>query len=159
MPEKAKKKSQATHHDADLLLKLYDLRREAVMRRARAFMTTEFWPQTYEEFKDVATGFGAEKNAWFRQVISYWDMAAVLVIDGILDEDLFFKTCGEPYFLYTKFKPFIEQIRKDLNNPDFMARIEQLATATPQARERIAAQEAFMRMRGEANKTASSGGN
>ena len=131
------KKSKATHNDADLILKLYDLRREAIMRKARDFMTAQFWPQSFGEFKAVAVSFGTEQNAWFRQVWTYWDMACAIVLSGAIDEDLFFKSNGEPYFIYAKFKPFIEPLRKEINNPDFMANTEKLVTKSSQVRARV----------------------
>lgn len=134
---KKSKKSKATPKDADLMLKLYDLRREPVLRKARDFMTSRFWPQNYAEFKDVVGAFGTEQNAWFRQVWTYWDMAAAMVLDGAIDHDLFFKCNGEPYFLYAKLKPFLSQARKDFDNPEFMTRVEELANKTPEARERV----------------------
>ncbi|HEY6249373.1 MAG TPA: hypothetical protein VI685_05400, partial [Candidatus Angelobacter sp.] len=108
MAKKAKK-SKATAQDADLILKLYDLRREAVLRKARDFMAAQFWPQNYGEFKAVISAFGTEQNAWLRQVWTYWDMACAIVLSGAINEDLFCKANGEPFFLYAKFKPYIEQ--------------------------------------------------
>ena len=131
------KKGKATAQDAELILKLYDLRREPVLRKARDFMTSQFWPQSYGEFKAVVTAFGTEQNAWFRQTFGYWDMACVLALNGTINEEVFFETNGEPYFLYAKFKPFIEQIRKDVNNPEFMAHVEQMANRTTKSKERI----------------------
>lgn len=131
------KRSKATPKDADLILKLYDLRREATIRKARDFMAAQFWPQTYEEFKAVVLAFGSEHNAWLRQVLTYWDMAAAMVLGGAIDEHLFFQCNGEPYFYYAKFKPFIESIRKDTNSPEFMAQIEELANSTPEAKDRV----------------------
>lgn len=136
MAKKARK-SKATAQDAELILKLYDLRRETVIRKARDFMTSQFWPQNYGEFKAVVFAFGTEQNAWLRQVWTYWDMACAMVLNGTINEDLFFKTNGEPFFLYAKFKPFVEQIRKDLNGPEFMANIEELANKTAEAKERV----------------------
>lgn len=144
---KKSKKSKATPKDADLILKLYDLRREATMRKARGFMTMEFWPQNYGEFKAVLGAFGTEQNAWFRQVWTYWDMAAAIVLDGAIDHDLFFKCNAEPYFLYAKFKPFLGQARKDFDNPEFMTRVEELANKTPEARERVKRLEGRVRAR------------
>ncbi len=136
MPKKTKR-SKATPKDADLILKLYDLRREPTMRKARDFMAAQFWPQNYAEFKAVTFAFGTEQNGWFRQVWTYWDMAAAMVLHGAIDEGLFFTCNGEPYFYYAKFKSFIEQTRKDLNSPEFMAHIEELANKTPESRDRI----------------------
>ena len=144
MAKKAKR-SKATPKDADLILKLYDLRREATLRRARTFLSSQFWPRNYDEFKALATAFGTEQNAWFRMAWTYWDMAAAMVLNGAIDEELFFQCNGEPYFYYTKFKPYIEQFRKDLNFPEFMANIEELATKTPEARERVKGMEERIR--------------
>lgn len=146
MAKKAKR-SKATPQDAELILKLYDLRREATMRKARDFMAAQFWPQNYGEFKTVALGFGTEQNAWLRMVWTYWDMAAAMVLNGAIDEQLFFKCNGEPYFYYAKFKSFIDPLRNDMNNPDFMAHIEELANKTPQARERVKRLEARIQSR------------
>ena len=73
---------KATAEDARLVLKLYDLRREAEMRKARHFMTAEFWPKDADEFIKVANALGTQENAWLRQVGGYWDMAAALVLHG-----------------------------------------------------------------------------
>src|SRR5215510_1315511 len=144
---KKTKKSKATPTDADLILKLYDLRREPTMRKARDFMATQFWPQSFEGFKAVAASFGTEPNAWFRQVWTYWDMACAMVLSGAINEDLFFKTNGEPYFYYAKFHSFIEQTRKELNSPEFMAHMEELCNKTPEARERVKRLEARIQAR------------
>ena len=141
------KSSRATAQDAELILKLYDLRREPVMRKARNFMATEFWPQNYDQFKAVVSAFGTEQNAWLRQVWTYWDMAAAMVLKGAINEDLFFETSGEPYFYYAKFKSFIDQTRKDFNSPEFMANIETLVNKTPQAKDRVKRLEARIKAR------------
>jgi hypothetical protein len=134
---KKTRKSKATPQDAELILKLYDLRREAVIRKSRDFMTSQFWPQNYGEFKAVVAAFGTEHNACLRQVWSYWDMACAMVLNGTINEDLFFATNAEPYFLYAKFKPYLEQTRRDMNNPEFMAHIEELVTKSAEGRERV----------------------
>ena len=144
---KKNRRSTASAKDAELILKLYNLRREAVIRKARDFLITQFWPQSYDDFKPLVASFGSEQNAWLRQVWTYWDMACTMVLTGVINEELFFDTCAEPYFLYAKFKPFIEQTRKDFNNPDFMVHIEALANKTPRARERVKRLEARIKMR------------
>ena len=136
MARKAKR-SKATPEDADLILKLYDLRRETVMRQARDFVITQFWPENYGEFKAVSFAVGTEHSAWLRQVLTFWDMAAALVLSGAVNENLFFQCNAEPYFLYAKFKAFIEPMRKDMSVPDFMAHLEELASKTAEARERV----------------------
>jgi len=122
--------------DAQLILQLYNLRREPVMRVARKFMTAEFWPQNYEEFKSVLTAYGTEPNAWFRQVLTYWNMVAAMVLRGTLNEQLFFDCNGEPYFLWAKFGEYIPQARKDQVDPEFLSHLEKL-TSKPAAKKRI----------------------
>jgi hypothetical protein len=122
--------------DAQLILQLYNLRREPVMRVARKFMVSEFWPQNYDEFKAVLTAYGTEPNAWFRQSLTYWNMAAAMVLQGAVNEELFFATNGEPYFLWAKFGEYIPQARKDQIDPEFLSHLEKL-TSKPAAKKRI----------------------
>jgi hypothetical protein len=124
--------------DAKVIMQLYDLRREPVMRAARKFMVSEFWPQNYEEFKTVVTGYGTEPNAWLRQVLTYWNMVAAMVLQGAVNEQLFFETNNEPYFLWAKFGDYIAQARKDQIDPRFLSHLEKLATK-PAAKQRIKA--------------------
>ena len=96
--------------DGELILKLYQLRTEAVMRKARAWMTGEFWPSTADEFFAVQTDSGSEKNAWLRQVVTYWEMAASLVLHGALSADLFVDCNPEPFFILAKLTPILPEI-------------------------------------------------
>lgn len=121
------KAKKATAQDAQTIIQLYDLRREPVMRAARKFMISEFWPQNYDEFKAVLLGYGTEQNAYLRQVITYWDMACAMVVQGALSEDLFFESTGEPYFLFTKFGTYLAQARKDSLNIDLGRNLEKVA--------------------------------
>jgi hypothetical protein len=84
----------ATYQDADLLLKLYDMRREEKLRAARAWFTRDFSAQSFSEALDKYPP-GSEHNAYFRMVATYWDMAAAFVVRGILHEELFFDTSNE----------------------------------------------------------------
>ena len=90
------KKASAT--DAQLLMQLYDLRREAEMRRARQWWLSEFWPDSADDFLKVAMTPGTKENNWMRQVASYWGMAASSVLQGALSEELFLRpaSSGEP---------------------------------------------------------------
>jgi hypothetical protein len=123
-------------NDAQIILQLYELRSETVMRAARKFMVSEFWPQSYDDFKAVLTAYGTEQNAWFRQALTYWNMAAALVLQGAVHEELFFATNGEPYFLWAKFGEYIPQARKDHIDREFLLHLEKLASK-PRARKRI----------------------
>ena len=128
--------AKAKAEDARVILKLYDLHREPVMRAARKFVVSEFWPQNYDEFKAVVTGYGTEPNAWFRQVLTYWNMAAAMVLQGAVNEELFFATNNESYFLWAKFGDYIPQARKDQIDPEFLSHLEKL-TSKPAAKKRI----------------------
>jgi hypothetical protein len=127
---------KAKAEDARVIMQIYDLRREPVMRAARKYVVSEFWPQNYEEFKTVVTGYGTEPNAWFRQVLTYWNMVAAMVLQGAVNEDLFFASNGEPYFLWAKFGHYIPQARKDQIDPEFLLHLEKLVSK-PKAKKRI----------------------
>jgi hypothetical protein len=124
--------------EAQLILQMYDLRREAVMRRARTYVVAEFWPQSYDEFKAVVTGYGTEPNAWFRQVLTYWNMVAAMVLRGAVNDQLFYETQTEPYFLWAKFGEHIAQARKDQIDPEFLSHLDKLMSK-PVAKKRIKA--------------------
>jgi|ERR1700691_2805762 hypothetical protein len=130
---------KATAHDAHLILKLYDLRREAEMRKARSWFTTEFWPQSAADCLKVANAFPSQENSWMRQVGGYWDMAASLVLHGALHEELFLQPgfCGEMFFIFAKLRPFLKEIREKMGNPDVFGNIEKVATGSKLARKRL----------------------
>ncbi|HEY6272022.1 MAG TPA: hypothetical protein VIX19_08520 [Terriglobales bacterium] len=127
---------KATTHDAQVLMQLYDLRREPVLRAARKFMTTEFWPQGYDEFRALMFDYGSERNAFARQCLTYWDMAAAMVLYGAVHEELFFAANGEPYFLFAKFGEYLPLLRKEYVTPEFLTHLEQLANR-PQGKQRV----------------------
>lgn len=135
------KEKKATAQDAQIILHLYELRGEAVMRAARKFMVSEFWPQNYDEFKAVLTGYGTEQNAYLRQVLTYWDMAAAMVVQGAVHEELFFQSNNEPYFLWAKFGEYLPQSRNDFATPFFCLNLEKLAQRPP-AQKRVKALQA-----------------
>jgi|SRR5580658_2502028 hypothetical protein len=114
----------ATPADAEIVLGLYQLRTEAVMREARAWMTGEFWPTTAEEFFAVSTNPAHPHNAHFRQVISYWEMAAAMVLHGAVSAELFVDCNGEGFFLLAKFAPILDEIRA--KNPGFLVKTSEL---------------------------------
>ena len=120
---------KATHADADLILKLYHARREAEIRKARHWWTTTFWPQSADDVLKIQRAIDTQENAWFRQVIGYWNIAASFVKHGVLSEDLFFEGsfCGEMFFIYAKLEPFLKEIRERMQNPTFLANLEAMA--------------------------------
>lgn len=121
--------------DADLILKLYDLRREATMREARNWMFT-FNPTSVQDVIEVLLG---EHSGHYRMVISYWDMAAAMVNNGAIDEQLFNETNGEHLFVYSKIQPVIEETRTLFGNPDFLRNLETLVKRIPDSEKKITA--------------------
>jgi len=134
--EAVSKEKKASAKDAQVLIQLYDLRRETLMRAARKFMVSEFWPQTYDEFKALMLDFGSERNAFARQCLTYWDMAAAMVLHGAVDEDLFHATNGEPYFLFAKYGQYLPQLRGEYIASDFLKNLEALANR-PKGKQRV----------------------
>jgi len=127
----------ATPADAEIILKLYQLRTEAVMREARAWITSEFWPKTAEECFAVLDNPKDPHNAWFRQVTSYWEMAAALVLHGAVSAELFLDCNGEGFFLLAKFSPFLEKIRERI--PGFLLKTSDLVSRYSVAAQRYEA--------------------
>ena len=108
---------------ADLILKLYDLRREETMRKARNWLFT-FNPTSTEDVNK--TMMDPEVGGFLRMVFSYWDMAAALVNHGAIDEDMFCDTNGEYYGVFAKIQPFIEELRTQWQAPEAFANLEKL---------------------------------
>ena len=127
---------KATAEDAQIIVKLYDLRREVEMRKARHWYAG-WWPASAEDILQVLNGFGTQENAWFRQVNGYWDMAASFVLRGALNEELFFDSGGEMWFILAKLQPFLEQVRQKANIPQGFMRVETVAMRTKNGRDRL----------------------
>ncbi|MCI0337953.1 MAG: hypothetical protein L0226_10270 [Acidobacteria bacterium] len=127
----------ATPQDADLIIKLYDLRREKTMRKARNYVFAQFFPQTAEDVKALfADRKHPEYNAYFRQVTSYWDMAAAMVNHGAIDRDLFFDTNGEFFAVWAKVGDIITDLREFMG-PNFLVNLEKLVASHPNAEQRV----------------------
>jgi len=123
------------YESADLLLKLYDLRREPVLRKARAWFREEFHPQTAQ---DVLAAYRGKRSAYYRMVTTYWGMAATLVLHGAIDEQMFADANGEHIMVYGKLQPFLAELRGLLNNPGYLDRLEQVILRMPDAQARLA---------------------
>jgi hypothetical protein len=128
-----------TAADAELILKLYDLRRESEMRKARSWWLNEFWPQNADDFAKIARAMGSQENNWLRQVGGYWSMAASFVLQGVLNEELFIQPAvsGEMYFLLAKVHPFLEELREKMGDPHLFGNIEKVITKSKFGRERL----------------------
>jgi hypothetical protein len=118
---------------AELIMKLYDLRREEVMRQARNWFFT-FNPESIEDIQRAAMG---EHSAYYRMVTTYWDMACSFVNHGAIDAEMFNDAAGEQVFIFAKIQPFLEQIRA-ASNPTYLQHLEKQIMSMPNAEERIA---------------------
>jgi len=127
----------ATPADAEIILKLYELRTEPVMRQARAWIGGEFWPKTAADFFAVFDNPGDPHNPWLRQVITYWEMAAAMVLHGAVSAELFVDCNGEGFFLLAKFAPFLDAVREKY--PTFMGKTSELVNRFSTAAQRYEA--------------------
>jgi hypothetical protein len=125
--------------DAQLILQLYDLRREAELRKARNWWTSEFWPQSADDFLKVVQAMGAPENNWLRQVSSYWSMAASFALHGAIDIDFFLQPSisGEMVFIFAKVHPFLKELREKMGDPQMFGNIERVITGSKFGRERL----------------------
>jgi hypothetical protein len=128
-----------TTADAHLILELYDLRREAEMRKARSWFAGEFFPQSADDFLKVARAMGTQENAWLRQVSGYWGIVTSFVLAGVLNEELFLQPgfSGELFLIYAKIHPIVKDLRKVLNDPEFYLNIEKAVTRSKWGKNRL----------------------
>ena len=134
---------------AELILKLYDLRREPVMREARNW----FFAFNPESFEDVQRAVMSEHSAYLRMVTTYWDMACSFVNHGAIDAEMFNDANGEQVFVFAKLQPFLEQLRAAVS-PNYMKHLEQAVTAMPDAEARVARVREMTRRMAEARAAA-----
>ena len=128
-----------TTADAQLILQLYDLRREAEMRKARNWWAADFFPENADDFLKVSWAMGTQENNWLRQVSSYWGLAASFVLQGVLNEDLFLQPgfSGEMFLIYAKLHPFIKELREKAGDPHIFLNVEKVITHTKWGRDRL----------------------
>jgi hypothetical protein len=136
----------ATTADAEVMMRLYELRREETLRQARCFLIFDFQPKTLEELRAVSRDVKAKENVHWRQAMSYWEMAATFVLRGAVDPDLFLDSNGEGILLYAKFHHFHAETEKESGNP-FMRHTAALIAKYPAAN---AMHETFLKMFGPA---------
>jgi hypothetical protein len=122
----------ATTADAEVLMRLYELRGEETLRQARRFMVFDFQPKTLEELRAVSRNVKAPENVYWRQALSYWEMAHSLVLRGAVDPDLFLDSSGEGILIYAKFHHFHIETEKESGNP-FMRQTAALIATYPAA--------------------------
>ena len=128
---------KATAADAEICMKLLELRREAEMRKAREFVNFKFQPKSADDVLKLMQSMGAQENAWMRMVFSFWDYAASLIIHDVVHPDLFLAWNGEMVFFYAKFSPYLKEIRQAMEYPEFLMNVQKAVTGSSDARKRL----------------------
>ncbi len=131
------KPKHATTAQAELLLHLYELRREPVMREARSYIGGRFAPASADEIVALITS-GSREGSFILQVFGYWDMVAAFVLHDVLPASLVYDTCQEMYFQYSKLQPHLPDVRRQMNLPEWMCSIEAVVEGSKSGRKRIA---------------------
>ena len=128
--------SSTPYESATLLIRLYELRREPMMREARNWYTRSFHPASLEDILQTVAG---PNSAHFRMVTSYWDMAASFVANGAIDEQMFTDANGEHVIVFSRIEPFLEEYRAKTGNPRYLGSLEAIVMRMPDAKARLAA--------------------
>ena len=116
--------------DSLVILKLYEIRSEALMREARRWFFSKFAPKSGKEIVQLLRS-GERESAFYRMVTSHWDVAAALVNNGGVDEKLFLDANSEHVVVFAKLQPFIAEIRETIGEPDYLAHLERLVLKAP----------------------------
>ncbi|MEP7116462.1 MAG: hypothetical protein ABI880_02700 [Acidobacteriota bacterium] len=117
--------SRPTYDDANLILRLYEMRREDRMRDARAWFTAQFRPKKWEELATLVPP-GSTENASYRMVISYWDMVASFVVGGVLNQELFYQSGRELLVVFERLRQVLPGIREAYKDPSYLANLERV---------------------------------
>ena len=128
---------QVTHEQVNLMLHLYEMRREPVMREARAWFIANFHPQTPEDVMKICPP-GSKENSYLRQVSSYWEMVANIVSRGLIDEEFFFENSGEQWVVWECIRPIAAGWRALFKNPYAWSKLEEHCTRYEAWREKRA---------------------
>ena len=130
-------KDHPDHHDAELVIRLYELRREGVMRAARDAIYEQFTPKSYADLKEVHANRKHPLNAAYRQVGAYWEMVYGMAKHGIVHADFLLENNGEGFFLLAKVHPFLKELRAETSPAQFQ-NAEWAATHTEEGKTRFA---------------------
>ena len=139
----------ATEHESMMgILKLYELRSEETMRKARDWFATRFYPESTQDILNVLV---SKRSADFRMVVSYWDMATAFVVLGAIDDEMFNAINTEHVAVYAKLQPFLEELRAMPGVPPYLylKHLEPVVLRLPDAQERIAVMRRYMKSRRE----------
>jgi hypothetical protein len=137
------KTKRATPEQVELILHLYELRREAVMREARSFVGGPFVPKSDDELVSIITR-GGKETGFVLQVYGDWDMVCAFVLHGVLSEPLVYDTCQEMYFQFAKIDPYLKGFGRAMHLAEWMQSLETVAAGSPRGRKRLAAMRASL---------------
>jgi hypothetical protein len=126
-------KETPDHHDAELVLRVYEMRREAVLRESRSALQQRFWPKQADDVMAV-TKADHPLNAAFRQVSTYWEMVYGMVRHGIVHPGYFLESNGEGLFHFAKMEPYVEHYRREVHSPLAFRNVQWVATECPEGR-------------------------
>ena len=115
---------QATHEQVNLMLHLYELRREPKLREARDWFGANFHVKTGEDVMRLCPP-GSKENTYMRMVVGYWEMVASIVNRGLIDEDLFFESTGEQWMVFEQVKPVLAAWRSMFGSQKVFANMEE----------------------------------
>jgi hypothetical protein len=113
----------ATYDDANLILKLYDMRREPRLRDARAWFSSNFKAKTLEEATKLVP-VGSPENASYRMIVTYWEMVASFITSGVLSQELFFQSGREMVFVWERIRDFVPAQRELYKDPTWLRNME-----------------------------------
>lgn len=119
--------NQPTYDDVNLILKLYEMRREDKLRSARSWFSSTFKVKSLEAWNALCPP-GSENNAYIRQVTTYWDMVASFITGGVLNQELFFESGRELLFVWTRIELVIGELRASIKDPDYLKNLETVGT-------------------------------
>ena len=120
--------SKATYDDVNLILRLYEMRREETMRLARNWFVAKFKVKSMADFQQLCPP-GSDANAFARQVTSYWEMAASFITAGVLSEELFFQNNRELLLVWLRVQPMVEETRAAFKDPNYLKNLETVANS------------------------------
>ena len=123
-------------NSALVIIELYKIRTEPLMRDARAWFVSEFAPQSGKEIVQLLLS-GEKQSAYYRMVASYWESAASLVNNGGVDEKMFLEANSEHLVVFAKLQPFISEVRETIGEPDYLAHLERLVLKVPNIEKKL----------------------
>jgi hypothetical protein len=119
-------KACGTYDDVNLILRLYEMRRETKLREAREWFVASFHAKNLDEWTELCPP-GSDENAYFRMVVSYWEMVASFITGGVLQESLFFQSGRELLVCWVRFSPIVPAYRESIKDPAAFGNLEKVA--------------------------------